>query len=228
MSALSSSLADGKLAGRVFDERQLGDAIGGGAARRYALVNRALKDGSLVRLKRGTYFLASPSRSDTIHPFAVAQALLPGSYVSFETALAYHGWIPETVFTTASVTPDRKTLEFDTPVMGRFTFHPLAIREYQFLVGVERQKLGALTAFVASPLRALLDLVALRKQHWTDLDLLTTGLRIDESHLRALKRKEFSNLRAVYKHKAVNDFLGSLERAVRARQTHSAESRSGD
>ena len=49
MSALTSALSDGKLAGRVFDERQLGEAIDGGAARRYALVNRALKDGSLVR-----------------------------------------------------------------------------------------------------------------------------------------------------------------------------------
>lgn len=228
MSALASSLCDGKLAGRVFDERQLGDAIGGGAARRYALVNRALKDGSLVRLKRGAYFLASPSRSETIHPFGVAQALLPGSYVSFETALAYHGWIPEAVYATASVTPGRKTLEFDTPVMGRFTFHPLAIREYQFLVGVERQKLGALTAFIASPLRALLDLVALRKQRWTDLDWLRTGLRIDEPHLHALRRKEFASLKAVYKHKAVNDFLGALERTVRAGQTHSSESASDD
>ena len=101
---------------------QLGEAIDGGAARRYALVNRALKDGSLVRLKRGTYLLGKSYRSDAIHPFAVAQALIPGSYVSFETALAHHGWIPEAVYATASVTPGRKTLEFDTPVMGRFTF----------------------------------------------------------------------------------------------------------
>lgn len=92
MSSLASALSDGKLAGRVFDERQLAAAIDGGAARRYALVNRALKNGSLVRLKRGTYFLNKPYRSDAIHPFTVAQALLPGSYVSFETALAHHGW----------------------------------------------------------------------------------------------------------------------------------------
>ena len=54
MSVLASTLSDGKLAGRVFDERQLSEVVGGNAARRYALVNRALKDGSLVRLKRGT------------------------------------------------------------------------------------------------------------------------------------------------------------------------------
>lgn len=228
MSALTSALSDGKLAGRVFDERQLGEAIRGGAARRYALVNRALKDGSLIRLKRGTYLLGKSYRSEAIHPFAVAQALLPGSYVSFETALAHHGWIPEAVYATASVTPGRKTLEFDTPVMGRFTFHPLAIHEYQFLVGVERRKLDALTAFVAHPLRALIDLVALRKQRWTDLDWLTSSLRIDEDHLLSLKRKEFASLKSVYKHKAVNDFLRSLELAVRGNRSPSPDASHND
>src|SRR3546814_1746437 len=154
MSALAASLSDGKLAGRVFDERQLAEAIGGSDARRYALVNRALKDGTLIRLKRGTYLFPQSSRAEAPHPFAVAQALLPGSYVSFETALSYHGWIPEAVYVTASATPGRKTLEFDTPVMGRFSYHPLAIQKYQFLVAVERLKLGVLTAFVATPLRA--------------------------------------------------------------------------
>jgi len=221
MSVLASTLSDGKFANRVFNERQLGEAISGGNARRYAMVNRALKDGSLIRLKRGTYLLEKSYRSEKIHPFAIAQALLPGSYVSFETALAHHGWIPEAVYVTANVTPGRKTLEVDAPVMGRFTFHPLATQEYRFLVGVERQKLDALTAFIASPLRALLDLVALRKQRWTDLDWLTKGLRIDEDQLRSLKRKEFSELKRVYKHKTVNDFLHSLELAVRPRQAPS-------
>ena len=215
MSALASSLSTGNLAGRVFNERQLRDAIDGGPARRYALVSRALKDGSLLRLKRGTYLLAKSYRLDAIHPFAAAQALLPGSYVSFETALAHHGWIPEAVFATSSVTPGRKTLEYDTPIMGRFSFHPLAIQDYQFLVGVEREKLGTLTAFVASPLRALIDLVALRKQRWTDLGWLTDSLRIEEEHLLSIKRKEFSAMKSVYKHKAVNDFLQSLGLAVR-------------
>jgi hypothetical protein len=216
MSALSTALSHGKLAGRVFDERQLGEALGGGSARRYALVNRALKDGSLIRLKRGTYLLGQTVSSERIHPFAVAQALVPGSYVSFETALAFHGWIPEAVYATASVTPGRKTLEQDTPVMGHFSFHPIAINEYQFLTGVERRLFQGLTAFVASPLRALLDLVAFRKEPWAGLDWLTQGLRIGEADILAIKRKEFAAMRPVYRHKAVNDFLKNLESALRS------------
>src|SRR3546814_1864485 len=100
--------------------------------------------------------------------------------------------------------------------MGRFSYHPLAIQKYQFLVAVERLKLGVLTAFVATPLRALLDLVALRKSGWTDLGWLTSGLRIDEYHLLSLEDREFAMLRGVYKHKTVNDFLRSLELGVSA------------
>lgn len=214
MSALADMVSNSPLAGRVFNERQLGELLSGGAARRYGLVNRALKDGSLVRVKRGTYVLGPGSPGSAVHPFAVAQTLVAGSYVSFETALAYHGWIPEAVHVTASVTPGRKTAKYDTPSMGRFTFHPLAIRDYKFFVQVERQTLGALTAFVATPLRALLDLVASRKQHWSGLEWLTTGLRIDETQLGRLKRKDFAALKGVYRHKAVNAFLHALELSV--------------
>lgn len=214
MSTLATQVTHSSLADRIFNEAQLGELLGGSDARRYALVHRAVKDGSLIRLKRATYMLGQRSRSEGVHPFAAAQALLPGSYVSFETALAHHGWIPEAVVTTASVTPGRKTVTHDTPILGYFSFHPLALREYQFLTSVHREKLGKLTAFVAQPLRALIDLVALRKEHWTGLDWLTMGMRIDEDQLRSLRRKDFAALRPVYRHRGANEFLHSLEDAL--------------
>jgi predicted transcriptional regulator of viral defense system len=102
------------LAGRIFNERQLAELLGGSDARRYGLVNRALRDGSLIRVKRGTYVLGEAQRSDPIHPFALGQSLVPGCYISFESALAYHGWIPETALVTASLSPGRKTLCFES------------------------------------------------------------------------------------------------------------------
>ncbi|MCJ8159129.1 hypothetical protein [Sphingomonas sp. LaA6.9] len=214
MNSLSKQVSGSKLAERIFNEGQLRELLGGSDARRHALVHRALKDGSLIRLKRATYMLGQRTSNEAIHPFVAAQALLPGSYISFETALAYHGWIPEAVFTTASVSPSRKTITYDTPSLGQFSFHPLALKEYQFLTDVDREKFGNLAAFVAQPLRALMDLVALRKERWSGLDWLITGMRIDEDRLLSLKRKDFSALRPVYKHKAANHFLQSLEGAV--------------
>ena len=77
MSSLAQQVSASVLRDRVFNERQLSELLGGGNARRYGLVNRALKDGSLIRLKRGVYTLAKAHRSAPVHTFAVAQAIFP-------------------------------------------------------------------------------------------------------------------------------------------------------
>jgi hypothetical protein len=214
MASLADTIASSAYASRVLSEGQLATLVGGGNARRYGLVNRALKDQSLIRLKRGAYVLAKAMHDRELHPFSIAQGLMPGSYVSFESSLSWHGWIPEAVFTTASVVPTRKTVEVPTEHFGIFTFHPLAINRYQFLTGIDRTHAGKTIAFVAQPLRALMDLVALRKVQWSGLGWLTDGMRISEASLTALHRTEFSALRPVYKHMAANAFLSELEAAV--------------
>ena len=214
MSKLVQTLKDAGYAHRLFTDRQLARLVHGGDARRYGLVNRALKDGSLTRIKRGLYALGERYQQGAPHPFAVAQALMPGSYISFETALSYHGWIPEAVYTTASVNTGRKTLTRDTDRFGQFSFHPLAIAPYQFLVSVDRIGMGKSVALVAQPLRALMDLVALRKANWAGLDWIEQGLRIERSRLMALHRSDFDALRDVYKHRQVRLFLSALEQAV--------------
>lgn len=219
MTALAKEISSAGLSSRIIDERQLAELFGGTAARRYGLVNRAIKEGALIRVKRGKYVLSAEDRANPIHPFAVAQSLLPGSYVSFESALSYHGWIPETVFMTASVSPGRKTIKHETGTFGSFAFHPLAIHDYHLLTGVDRTSLGKLTALVAQPLRAILDLVALRKQAWQGLDWLTSGMRIEDAQLFGLKRHDFATLKSVYKHKAVNAFLAQLEDALLSSKT---------
>ncbi|WP_245307212.1 type IV toxin-antitoxin system AbiEi family antitoxin domain-containing protein [Agrobacterium salinitolerans] len=185
-----------------------------------------MKDGSLIRLKRGCYVLARRYRRDPVHPFAVAQNLVPGSYISFETALSFHGWIPEAVFVTASVSPGRKSQDFSTPGFGTFSYHPLAINDYRFMTSVDRVPLNGSIAFVARPLRALMDLVALRKVEWSGLEWLTIGMRIEEDALFGLRRTDFTALKPVYKHKAANVFLRALEGALMpSRRLHDVEVR---
>lgn len=198
---------------RVLTEKQLARIVAGTDASRYGLVNRALKDGSLIRIRRGLY--ASGTRNPLpIHPFVVAQSLRPGSYISFESALSFHGWIPEAVYTVTSVSPDRKATECEAGAFGHFSFNPVAIEKYGFLVGVDRVKLGFSIAFVAQPLRALMDLVAFRKAEWQGLGWIEDGLRIDLTSLATLRKPDFSSLRPVYKHKRARLFLGELENAV--------------
>lgn len=214
MQTLTESIIEQGLADRILSDRQLERAVGGEAARRYGLVNRALKAEELIRIRRGLYTLASRFRAEHAHPFAIAQALEPGSYISFETALSRHGWIPERVHTVASVVPGRKSSELEHPLFGSFTFHPLALHRIHFLELVERQQLGRQSALVAKPMRALMDLVCLRKIEWQGLAWLTKGMRIQQQTLRNVKRAEIRALGEVYKQKRPNSFLNSLAREL--------------
>ena len=214
MSRFVQTLKEAGLSDRVFNDRQLARHIGGSDARRYGLVNRSLKDGSLLRIKRGLYTLATEDARTSHHPFIIAQALQTGSYVSFESALSFHGWIPEAVHTTASVSSGRKALNRDTETFGNFSFLPIATEKFHFLAAIDRMQFGSSGALVARPLRALLDIVAQRKVSWTSMDWIEQGLRIDRSELMRLKRADFTALYGAYKHKKVRDFLSALENEV--------------
>lgn len=214
MQTLTKQLVDLGLSNRVLSDAQLARIIEGSKQRRYHLVNRAIKAGELLRLRRGSYLLAEPFRDAPIHPFALAQAFVPGSYVSFETALSHHGWIPEAVYTTASVTPERKSREYEHAVFGHFSFHPLATRPGYFLELVEREKSGKQTMLVARPIRALMDLVCLKKAEWQGMDWLQESLRIEYEALRQVTGAEIRTLKRVYKHQRVIRFLDALAREL--------------
>ncbi len=113
--------------------------------------------GRVFRLRRGLYALAPPFRRVRPHPFLVANRLQRGSYVSLESALAYHGLIPEHVPVTTSVGSGRTT-RWQNPI-GSFTFRhlvPTLMKGYRHVEVAAGQ-----WAFVARPEKALLDLVHL-------------------------------------------------------------------
>ncbi|MFH2124036.1 MAG: type IV toxin-antitoxin system AbiEi family antitoxin domain-containing protein [Pseudomonadota bacterium] len=211
MQTITEKLMYTELADRIITASQLDRLLGGSEQRRYGQVNRALKAGELLRLKRGLYVLPDQFRKVPLHPFAVAQALVPGSYVSFESALSFHGWIPEGVFTTTSVAPGRKTKTYEAAAGRLFTFHPLAVDKSCFLELVAREQVDAQTILLANPLRALMDLVCFRKVSWNGIEWLTEGLRIDPDFLASIKREDVRALAPVYLHKRVNVFLSSLK-----------------
>lgn len=214
MQTLTQQVIELGLTNRIMTDTQLARLLEGSRQRRHNLVNRAIKAGELHRLRRGYYLLADRFRDYPSHPFALAQALMPGSYVSFETALAHHGWIPEAVYATASVTPGRKSLEHTHPLFGRFTFHPLAIQAGYFLELVERVQISEQTMLVAEPFRALMDLVCLRKIEWQGMEWLIEGMRIDYETLRNITSADIRTLALVYQQKRANSFLTSFAKEL--------------
>ncbi len=214
MGTLISLVRNAGYADRILNDKQLARILGGSDDRRYGQVKRALKSGDLIRVKRGHYVLSEDHRTKSVHPYALAQAQVVGSYISMETALAFHGWIPEAVYTIVSIAPGRKSKEVVHKHFGRFEFNPLALHKSGFLLGVERHVLSNQPAIIASPLRALMDIIAYRKQVWAGISWVETGLRIELAHLMELSRQDFDLLKAVYKHKAANQFLAEFEAAI--------------
>ena len=214
MKSLTEKLIDSGQANRVLNDTQLKRLLAASDASRYGLVNRALKVGELHRVKRALYVLDNKYRDYPLHPFALAQMLEPGSYVSLETALAHHGWIPEAVHTTASILSGRKLKNYEHEKFGSFTFHPMAIEKGHFLELVMRQKAGEQTMLIAKPIRALMDLVCLRKKEWQGIDWLIDGMRIDYEYLGKVNSAEIKTLKLVYKQKRVKKFLDELSREL--------------
>lgn len=214
MSTITNKIIEQGLANRILNVSQLKRLVTGSSQRRHNLVNRAIKKGELSRFQRGLYLLNDRFRDHPCHPFILAQAIVPGSYISFETALAYHGWIPEAVFTTASVVPHRKSRQLEHEKMGIFSFYPLAVQREYYLELVNRHQIDGQTTLVAKPCRALMDLVCLRKQSWEGMDWLLEGLRIDPESLATITDNDFKILKLVYKHQRVKSFLSHLIREL--------------
>lgn len=152
-------------------------------------LTRWVKAGRLVQLRRGLYALAPPWRTVEAHPFVVANALQRGSYVSEQSALAFHGHIPEHVPTVTSVGPGRP--EIVRNVLGVFQFNHIASR---LVTGYSCIDVApAQPAFVAEPEKALLDLVYLTRG--ADSSEYLRGLRLQNLDTFSLPRlKELARL----------------------------------
>lgn len=114
-------------------------------------ISRMLAAGELIPLRRGLYL-----GDRTVNPLALAPAIYGPSYVSFESALAWHGLIPERVEEVLCATL-RRPAEFETPV-SRYRYRHVPARV--FSVGIERVEDAVLPWLIASPTKALCDTIA--------------------------------------------------------------------
>ena len=120
-------------------------------------LDRWVKSGRLIQLRRGVYSVAPPYRAEVPHPFLVANHLRKPSYVSLQSALSYYGMIPEFVPVTTSVTTGRPE-KLETS-LGGFVFRHL--KKAAFFGYAEAEISRGQSAFLASPEKALLDLLYL-------------------------------------------------------------------
>ena len=114
------------------------------------------KQGYIIRLKRGLYVVNPELSRKTLSSELIANHLYTPSYISMSTALRYYGLIPEAVYVNQSMTVKHSRC-FQTPV-GSYDYKYIS-RE-AFSIGVRSIHKGDYAFLIASPEKALCDLIA--------------------------------------------------------------------
>lgn len=193
----------------VFSREQAALWVGSRGARLNALLKRAVARREVWRVHRGLYCLASRYTRGRVNPLELAQRIHGPSYISLETALSHHGWIPEAVHAVTCVALGRAR-SFDTPV-GLFSFTPVPQRS--LLSGVRRASVeGGGAFFLATPLKALADLVYVQRCEWRSAAPVVQSLRVDHESLAALTGELFDEVMSAYRPGRVSRFLAGLRK----------------
>jgi hypothetical protein len=146
------------------------------------------KRGDIVRLKKGLYVVSSKISRKSLSRELIANHLYGPSYVSFETALAFYGLIPEKVFAVRSAT-FKRAKRFEAAV-GRFEY--TTVPQDYYSIGINQQIVDNEYAYLlATPGKALCDLILatpnLRLQSVKAMQIfLEEDLRIDFSVLQSI------------------------------------------
>lgn len=196
----------------VFTREQAALWVGSRGARLEALLKRAVASGEVWRIRRALYCLSARYMPGKINPLGLAQRIHGPSYVSLETALSHHGWIPEAVQAVTSVALGRSRM-FNTPV-GVFSF--TRVPQRKFLSGVRRVPAERGDAFfLATPLKALADHVYVQRCDWHSAAPVVESLRVEEESLAELTGELFDEVVSAYKPSRVSRFLAGLRKDLK-------------
>ncbi len=141
-------------------------------------VERLEKSREIIRLKRGWYIVNPEISGLVVSTELIANHLCSPSYVSMETALRHYGLIPEAVYSTRSMTI-RKPNKFSNHY-GDFEFRK--INPQSFHIGITNEECDGAYFMIASPEKALCDLVA--ESRGVNLRYIKEAEEYLESYLR--------------------------------------------
>ncbi|HPB51643.1 MAG TPA: hypothetical protein PLZ31_10530 [Myxococcota bacterium] len=198
--------------GGIFTITDVHNAFDGSDFSRHALIKRALADGEILGIRRGLYCLAPRYNRSPVNPYALSQRIYGPSYVSLESALSFHGWIPEAVYTCTCVSFNRSK-RFETP-LGQFSFE--RVLQKALFCQVERvAEPGSVVYFMATPAKALADMVYTRKAPWGTIDDAAGDLRIEHDDTRGVTIDELDVLMDNYDNRRVRRFLATWKGALK-------------
>jgi len=140
-------------------------------------LSRWVKAGSLLQIRRGLYAFSAECGQARPHPFALANQMKKGSYVSLQSALAYYHLIPEYVAQVTSITTGRP--ETVSNPLGDYIFKH--VKKVLFFGFQTIEMVKGQSVFIARPEKALLDLVYLTAK--TELPNYLQELRLQNANI---------------------------------------------
>ncbi|MFR9500453.1 MAG: hypothetical protein SNH18_08435 [Rikenellaceae bacterium] len=165
-------------------------------------IEAMVKNGTLVRLKRGLFVVSPKISGQLLSTELIANHIYGPSYVSMESALRYYGLIPESVYLTRSMTLKRSK-EFKNR-LGTFDY--IQCNEEYYSIGVRQEQSGEATFLIASPEKALCDMIAytsnLRPRFIKAMEIyLEEDLRFDMEQLQNFDTEILQTIAEVSKKK---------------------------
>lgn len=165
-------------------------------------ISRFLKYKEIYRLKNGLYISADffdKNRSDISYLFYLANIVRTPSYVSSWAALQYYNLTTEAIHSVTSVTP-KVTRAYQTKV-GNFTYQSIDKELFSDFSLIK----GRFNFFIASPSKALFDLLYFKTRQFRSLPVkkvkaLVEELRIDIDEVDKKEQLKFYSMINKYSH----------------------------
>lgn len=165
-------------------------------------VSRFLKYKEIFQLKKGLYVSADffeKNKNDVSYSFYLANVIRTPSYISSWTALQYYNLTTEAIRSVTSVTP-KVTRDYQTKV-GNFAYQSINKKLFSDFSLVK----GRFDFFIASPSKALFDLLYFRTNQFRGVSMekvkvLIEELRIDIEEMNEEEQTKFYTMIEKYSH----------------------------
>jgi predicted transcriptional regulator of viral defense system len=143
------------------------------------LVTKLVKNGWLIRIKRGLYAISDLSSRGflSLSPYVAANLLNHESYVSFESALQHYGMFDQLVGKTISIS----LIQYKSVKLSGMEYNFVKTKS-QYYFGWQDVPIDSRTARVATPEKALIDIVNFHKSQYS-IDLVIEKIRDYQSDL---------------------------------------------
>ena len=169
---------------------------------------RLVREGTYIPVVKGLY-----ETDKSVPGYLLAGSIYGPSYLSFEFALTYYGFIPETVYTFTSATCDKKKKKIYKTPFGNFSYRDIPAEAYYY--GVKLIYEGEYSFLIATPEKAICDQLYKSRtiSNYKELqELLYEDLRIYEEHINTLNVTDISFLATRYRSMNVKRFSAWIER----------------